>query len=130
MNTAIVRTATGRVVTVVRSDLPAGWSPPSGCHTVAEDALPSGWEYEPAEYPVPASVSSTQLRLWLLDHGLLEQVRDAIAALPADVRAEFEIMWEYETTFARDNPKMLAIAGSLNMDDAAIDRAFREASLL
>lgn len=130
MNTAVVRTSTGKVVTVLRSDLPAGWSPPSGCHVVPETDLPAGCEYEPQEYPVPNAVSAAQLRLWLLKHALLDQVGAAIEALPAQVRAEYKIMWEYETTFERANPKMLAIADAIGMGDDAIDQAFREAALL
>lgn len=50
---AVVRTATGRVVTFVRPDLPVGWQPPSGCHTVSADQLAAGWQYEVAEEPPP-----------------------------------------------------------------------------
>lgn len=50
---AIVRTATGKVVTFVRADVPQGWQPPEGCTAVAASALPVGWQYEPAPDPTP-----------------------------------------------------------------------------
>lgn len=52
---AIVRNATGKVVTFVRSDVPQGWQPPEGCTAVAASALPVGWQYEPDPAPQPVT---------------------------------------------------------------------------
>lgn len=127
---AIVREATGRVVTLVRSDVPTGFKAPDGCKLVPGNSLPADYEVEPQELPVPSPISAAQLRLWLLQHELLDGVAVAIAALPAEQKAAYEIMWEYETTFTRDNPQMLAIADALGLSSADVDTAFREASLL
>lgn len=130
MSKAIIRTATSKVVTFIRDDVPAGWCPPPGCHVVEEAALAVGWQYDEPQGPVPAALTAAQLRLWLLSHDLLELVTTAIAGLPPEQRAAYEIMWEYETTFTRDNPQMLAIAEAIGMSAQDVDRAFREGALL
>ncbi len=56
MSTAIVRIATGRVVTFIRpGPLPVGWQPPEGCQGVASESLAPGWQYEPPPEPKPVT---------------------------------------------------------------------------
>ena len=87
---------------------------------------------EPEPEPVPSSITATQIRLWLVRNGIsMEQVAAAIAAIPdAQERAEAEVLWEYAPYVERTNPLVAAIASGFNMDDAATDQAFREASVL
>lgn len=103
------------------------------------DAIPAGEsiEYlwatipEPEILPVPESVTATQIRLWLVRNGItMQQIYDAIAAIPdPQFRAEAEVQWEYAPYVERTNPLVEMIAAGFNMDAAAIDDAFREASL-
>lgn len=87
---------------------------------------------EPEPVPVPASITATQIRLWLVRNGIsMEQVSAAIAAISdTQARAEAEVLWEYAPYVERTNPLVAMIAAGFNMDDAAIDNAFREAALL
>ena len=82
--------------------------------------------------PVPSSITATQIRLWLVRNGVsMAQVSEAIAAIPdAQARAEAEVLWEYAPYVERTNPLVAMIAAGFNMDDAAIDNAFREAEQL
>lgn len=106
---------------------------------VLYDAIPAGesieyiWTLitEPEIIPVPASVTATQIRLWLVRHGIsMQQIYAAISAIPdQQFRAEAEVQWEYAPYIERTNPLVEMIAAGFNMDIAAIDSAFREASL-
>jgi hypothetical protein len=82
--------------------------------------------------PVPSSITATQIRLWLVRNGIsMAQVSEAIAAIAdPQARAEAEVLWEYAPYVERTNPLVAAIAAGFNMDDAAIDQAFREAAQL
>lgn len=127
MNKAIVRTATGKVLSIIRPDVPVGFAPPNGCHVVDENKLPQGWEYEEQKAPIPQTITAVQLKRWLLRADLMTSVDAAINSLPDFEQKDFQIMWEYETLFARDNPELLKIAAAINMSDEAIDTAFCEA---
>ena len=74
---------------------------------------------------VPETVTATQVRLWLIDHGI---GLDAVSAAITDERAR--VYWEYAPYIERSNPLVDAIGGSLGMAGEQIDQAFREASLL
>ncbi len=130
MNKAIVRTATGKVVGIIRPDVPAGFAPPRGCHIVDENKLPDGWGYEAQTVSVPQSITAAQIKRWLLRSNLIAAVEAAINALPEFDRKDFQIMWEYETVFNRDNPELLKITEVLGMSSAEIDTAFYEAAKL
>ena len=100
------------------------------------DSIPAGgtdYVYAPAvNIYVPPSITATQIRIWLVRNGVsMEQVTAAIAAIPdAQARAEAEVLWEYAPYVERTNPLVAMIAAGFNMDDAAIDNAFREAEQL
>jgi len=89
-----------------------------------------GRNQSPADpQPVPDAVSAVQIRLWLVAHGIsLEQVADAIAALPGETREATRIEWEYSGTVHRNSSTLVAMAAAFGMDSAAIDAAFLEAA--
>lgn len=72
-------------------------------------------------------LNAAQFRLGLLNHGLLHQVDDAIAALDEPERAAAEIEWEYRTSFHRDNPLVVALSAHIGLTDEQIDDMWLEA---
>lgn len=122
----------GRVVTLVRPDVPAGWTPPAGCTAVPSDQLPAGWQYAPDESPVPQSITARQARLWLVRHGIaLANVDAAINSIPdAVTRESVRVEWEYGTEVHRASAWLAALGPALGLDNAKLDAAFREAATL
>jgi len=121
--------ASGEVVTFVRPDVPAGWTPPDGCTAVPADQLPAGWQYAPDERPVPQTISARQARLWLVRHGItLAQVDAVIASIPdALTREGIRVEWEYGTDVRRASQWLAALGPALGLDGDTLDQAFREA---
>jgi hypothetical protein len=125
--------AENRVVTFVRLDVPIAWSPPEGHTAVPNDELPEGWVRAPEpQPPVPESISPEQLRLWLIDHGILGSTVDAAIASIQDAvaRERVRVQWEYGLEVVRSSAWLAALAPVLGLDDAALDQAFREAATL
>lgn len=89
-----------------------------------------GTNQSPNDPPaVPDTLTAVQIRLWLVAHGItLEQVADAIAALPEETREATRIEWEYSGTIHRSSSTLVAMAAAFGMDSAAIDAAFVEAA--
>jgi hypothetical protein len=131
MDLAIVD-ARGFVLTFVRPDVPAGWTPPDGCTAVPADQLPAGWQLAQDASPVPATISARQARLWLIRHGItLAQVDAAIASIPdAITRESVRVEWEYGTEVHRGSPWLAALGPALGLDASTLDTAFREAATL
>jgi hypothetical protein len=131
-NAFAVVNASGRVVTFVRPDLPAGWAPPAGCTAIPADQLPAGWQYAPDDRPVPTTISARQARLWLIRNGItLAQVDAVIASIPdAITRESVRVEWEYGTEVHRDGPWLAALGPALGLDASTLDTAFREAATL
>lgn len=86
----------------------------------------------PAVEPVPPSISARQARLWLVQHGKpLAAVDAAIASIPdAVTRESVRVEWEYGTEVHRASQWLAALGPALGLDDATLDRAFREAATL
>jgi hypothetical protein len=124
--------ALGQVVTFVRDDVPAGWSPPDGCTAVPGDQLQAGWQYAPDTSPVPASISARQARLWLVGRAIsLASVDAAISSLADPItRESVRVEWEYGTEVHRASPWLAVLGPALGLDDATLDAAFREAASL
>jgi hypothetical protein len=122
----------GKVVTFVRLDVPAGWTPPDGCTAIPDDELPAGWTRADGAGPVPDQVSARQIRLWLVQHGVsMSTVDDAIASISDQAtRDTVRVEWEYAPYVERSHPWLVPMAAALGLDDAAVDKAFREASSL
>lgn len=79
---------------------------------------------------VPASVSSRQIRLWLVRQGIqLARVDAAIDAIPDPlVRDSVRVEWEYAPYIERSHPMLPAIAQALGLSEGDIDTAFLEAA--
>ena len=122
----------GQVVTFVRDDVPAGWTPPEGCAAIPEAELPAGWERAADTSPVPASVTARQIRLWLVSHGVsLAAVETAIDGIPdAMQRDSVRVEWEYAPYVERTHPMLVPLAAALGLSEAQVDAAFREAASL
>ena len=132
MNALAILDGEGRVVTMVRPDVPEGWTPPEGCTAMPEDQLPAGWQYAPDTSPVPPAISARQARLWLVRHGVsLAAVDAAIASIPDTLaRESCRVEWEYGTEVHRDSEWLATLGPVLGLDGAALDAAFREAARL
>lgn len=124
--------AAGEVETFVRLDVPEGWTPPDGCTAVPDDELPQGWRRAGDSSPVPQTVTAAQVRLWLVDHGIALAAIDAAIDSIADevTREQVRVEWEYRPVVERSHPWLVPLAAALGLDEAAVDRAFREAATL
>jgi hypothetical protein len=127
---ALVRQADGRVMTLVRLDVPDQWGPPPGCVAVPDDELPAGWQFAQDAGPVPPTITARQARLWLIRHGItLAQVDAVIASIPdAITRESVRVEWEYGTDVNRNIAWLAALGPALGLDAATLDAAFREAA--
>lgn len=128
---AIVNTD-GQVVTFVRLDVPAGWTPPEGCTAIPDDELPAGWTRAEDAGPVPDQVSARQIRLWLVRNGISMATIDAAIESITDpiTRETVRVEWDYAPYVERTHPWLVPMATALGLDEAAVDQAFREASVL
>jgi hypothetical protein len=122
--------AVGQVVTFVRDDVPAGWTPPEGCTAIPEAELPAGWERAPDTSPVPDQVSARQIRLWLVSHGVsLAAVESAIDGIPDQTQRDMvRVEWEYAPHVERSHPMLVPLAAALGFSEAQVDQAFRDAA--
>lgn len=75
---------------------------------------------------VPASVTPRQVRLLLLQQGLLSQVEQMIAAQDEATK----ITWEFALEFKRDDPLLNALGANLGLTSEQIDDFFIAASNL
>lgn len=90
----------------------------------APDADPSLWRWNGATItttvPVPASVTPRQVRLLLLQQGLLANVETMIKA--ADQATQ--ITWEFASEFRRSDPLLEQLSKALGLTDAQVDQFF------
>lgn len=88
------------------------------------DAESSLWRWSDGQIvavpKVPASVTPRQVRLLLLQQGLLSQVEAMIAA--GDEAAK--ITWEFASEFRRDDPLLLALSSQLGLTPQQVDGFF------
>lgn len=76
--------------------------------------------------PPPTEVSMKQARLALLQAGLLQTVKDAVAQMSeAD-----QINWGFSVSVKRSDPLTASLATLLGLDEAALDALFLAASKL
>lgn len=83
-------------------------------------------EYEPPPPPPPpppAEIQMWQARAILSRVGLLGSVDQAVKAA---TNPEIEIAWEYAPNVLRNSAFVMAMAGALGLDDAALDNLFIE----
>lgn len=79
---------------------------------------------------VTRRVTARQAHLALLNAGLLEAVKDAISALPENIRPAVEIEWSMATHFDRDSLVTQMIAGIVGLTSEQMDQLFEQASTL
>jgi hypothetical protein len=122
----------GKVETFLRLDMPVGWEPEPGYALVPDDELPEGWERYEEPAPVPTTISPRQIRIWLITHGIsIAVVEQAIASIPDETQRQIvQVEWEYSPYVERTHPWLEALGSALGLDSAAIDQAFREASVI
>jgi hypothetical protein len=80
----------------------------------------------PAPIAVPESVTPRQVRLILLQQGLLANVEAMIAQQDEATK----ITWEFASEFRRDDPLLLSLAQNLGLTDEQIDDFFIAAARL
>lgn len=73
---------------------------------------------------VPFTVRPDQIRLLLLQQGMLDTIEQKIK----DFGRSAEIKWEYATAIERDDPDLIAAATSMGVTDEQIDQFFIAAS--
>lgn len=84
------------------------------------------WAVDEVPIPVPSEVDAAQIRLLLLNEGLLDDVEAMIQKQSQAIRIE----WEYRTRYRRDNPLLTGLAASLKLTDEQIDAFFIAAAQL
>lgn len=84
------------------------------------------WAVDEVPIPVPEEVDAAQIRLLLLNEGLLDDVEAMIQKQSQAIRIE----WEYRTRYRRDNPLLTGLAASLGLTDEQIDAFFIAAAQL
>lgn len=77
-----------------------------------------------ARNPVPASVSSAQAKLILLEDGFLDRVEAIVAAMPRAV----QIWYGNANVWERDNAYVRGIGLELDLTEADLDEMFRRAA--
>ena len=75
---------------------------------------------------IPQSVTPRQVRIILLQQGLLDQVE---AMIKTQDRAT-QITWEFASEFRRDNPLLAGLAANLGLTQQQIDQFFIAAAAL
>lgn len=122
----------GQIVNTIQWDGTTPWTPPLGATIMLlETALADGYAHAPRPPSVPDSLSPTQLRIWLLRAGKLEQVNTLIASDPDPLRrTEKEQRWDYALAIPRSHPLVLEIGEALGMTDEEMDDAFIQAASL
>jgi hypothetical protein len=120
---AIIRD--GIVINTVVIAPGSDWQPPEGC-TMLPVAEAADMPRETVPEPVPEAITPRQLRLALLQRGLLANVEAAVNALPEPKRTGALIEWEYSSQFLRTHPMVAAIAGALQISSETLDEIFVE----
>ena len=73
----------------------------------------------------PASISASQLRIGLLDDGLLSSAEAIIAGIPDQTtQIRVDTFWKHSAEFERAHPYIGMIGAALGLDDDAIDDKF------
>lgn len=81
---------------------------------------------------VPETISARQVRLWLIQNGiLLSQVEDAINTINDPLlRESTKVEWEYAPYIERNHPLLEALALNLGLTNEQIDQGFIDGSQL
>ena len=79
---------------------------------------------------VPVKVTMRQARLALLSAGLLDDVEDAINALPEPSRRAARIEWDFSSEVFRDRDFVTMLGTTLGLTDEEMDQLFITAATL
>lgn len=94
------------------------------------DSDPSLWRWDgskiTAAVPVPQSVTPRQVRLLLLQQGLLANVEQLMATQDQ----ASQITWQYASEFLRNDPLLNNLATNLGLSEEQIDQFFTAAAAL
>lgn len=103
---------------------------PGYAESFVKDDSPELLEFLNPPVP-PPPITKRQLRLTLVRNGIsLSDIEAAIAAMPAgQAKEEAQIEWADASTFNRNHPTLLLIAGALGLTEAQIDAMWSEAVL-
>jgi hypothetical protein len=71
-------------------------------------------------------ITMRQLRLKLLESGLLLTVEESMASASEAVKIE----WQFGDVINRDNPLVASVSGSLNLSNLEVDEMFLQARML
>ena len=117
----------------VRTD-GAGWRAASGPDDIGPGEVwqaeqPPMVTFEPVASDV-TSVTMRQARLALLSAGKLDDVDNAINALPDPMRREAQIEWEFAGTVEKQSPLIQSLASSIGLDAEGLTELFNYAATL
>jgi hypothetical protein len=116
------------------ADLYARWvadgNPKADYYVPIPDPPGAGYTFNGSEWVaptpyVPQAVTAYQARVALLNEGLLDDVEQAVGALP-DLK--IKLAWHHALHFERNSPAIAAVAQYLNLTSEQVDNLFLEAS--
>ena len=122
--------ADGLVVTIVRPDVPEGWTPPDGCTACPVEDLPPGWQRVPEPVVEIVEITPRQMRLAMLASGIdPDGIRAMLDQIPdAATRKQAVIEWEYALSIKRDHPMLEPLAAMCGITHEQLDGLFRLAA--
>jgi hypothetical protein len=87
---------------------------------------------EPEPEPVPQQVTPRQIRLALIDRGIMpEQITQMLSGIEDEVlRAKSLAEWEFASVVKRNHPLIAQLAGALEFGAEDVDDVFREAKAI
>lgn len=88
----------------------------------------AAWQASRPVPSVPNVVTMRQVRLALLQNGLLSQVNDAVAAIPGVRGDAARIEWEFSISVERRCPLVLTLASAIGLTEAQLDELFTTAA--
>lgn len=96
----------------------------------AENAVWANGSWTIPDLVIPDTVSARQIRLWLINNGiLLSQVENAINNIEDPfIRESTKVEWEYAPYVERSHPMLIPLGQALGLTEQQIDQAFFEAS--
>jgi hypothetical protein len=99
---------------------------------IEEDGVIVTRVWLPNPVSVPSTISPRQIRLWLVNHGIvLSAVEAAIDGIEDEsLKETTRIEWEYSPYVERTHPMIDTLGAALGLTGEQIDTAFIDASIL
>lgn len=115
-------------------DIPEGIDPMKKYLFVPDDITDPWGEgtLEELPLPVPASVTPRQIRLALIDRGIMPgQITTMLTAIENETLREKSLAeWEFASAVRRDHPLITQLGGALQFTSDDVDDLFREANTI